>query len=155
MYYYLLFLVGSSVLYFSKNIIKNNYQLIKIRKINFKSLKFILRIFIQLFYISFIQKIAKNIQKIDKNSYELSYIINNKLYKLKLKIQKGPSPILQIINNDDDDITYKILPYLGPDYNFNGIKYTPRDFDTQELTFNLINGKTMTFKKNDIIELKY
>ena len=34
MYYYLLFLVGSSVLYFSKNIIKNNYQLIKIRKIN-------------------------------------------------------------------------------------------------------------------------
>ena len=114
-----------------------------------------MRIFIQLFYISFIQKITKNIQKIDKNSYELSYIINNKLYKLKLKIQKGPSPILQIINNDDDDITYKILPYLGPDYNLNGIKYTPRDFDTQELTYNLINGKTMTFKKNDIIELKY
>ena len=67
MYSYLILILGSSLLYFSRNIIKNNYQLVKFRKINFKFLGICVKIFLRIIYISILQKFSKNLNKIKKN----------------------------------------------------------------------------------------
>ena len=154
MYSYLILILGSSLLYFSRNIIKNNYQLVKFRKINFKFLGICVKIFLRIIYISILQKFSKNLNKIKKNTYELSYSVNGKFFKYRFKLEKGPSKVLQIIDNNNNDVTLKIFPYLGPQYDFHQHKYTPKDFNYSELSFNLFNGKELTFKENEIIELK-
>lgn len=154
MYSYLILFLGSSLLYFSRNVIKNNYQLVKFRKISFKSLRIFIKIFFKVIYISLLQKFSKNLIKINKNTYELSYSVNGKFFKYRFKIEKGPSKILQIIDNNNNDVTSKIFPYLGPQYDFHQNKYTPKDFNHSELTFNLFDGHELTFNENDIIELK-
>ena len=45
-----------------------------------------------------------------------------KLFKYRFKIQRGPSKILQIINTNHIDVTSKIAPYAGPQYDFHMIK---------------------------------
>ena len=154
MYSYLILILGSSLLYFSRNIIRNNYQLVKFRKINFKSLKILIQLFLKVIYILIIQKFSKNLNKIKKNTYDLSYSVNGKLFKYRFKIEKGPPKILQIIDHNNNDVTSKIAPYSGPLGNFHQIQYTPADFKAIELTFNLFNGEVLTFKENEIIELK-
>ena len=47
MYSYLILILGGSVLYFSRNIIRNNFQLIKFRKINFKFFKICIKLFLK------------------------------------------------------------------------------------------------------------
>jgi len=113
------------------------------------------KIFFKVVYISIIQKFSKNIIKIKKNTYELTYSVNSKIFKYRFGIKKGPLKILQIIDYNNNDVTSKITPYSGPQYDFHMIKYTPADFNHLELTFNLFNGKVLTFKENDIIELKF
>jgi len=154
MYSYLILILGSSLLYFSRNIIKNNYKLVKFRKINFKSLKIFIQLFLKVIYILIIQKFSKNLNKIKKNTYELTYSVNGKIFKYRFKIEKGPSKILQIIDNNNNDVTSEIIPYSGPMNDFHMTNYTPKDFNQIELTFNLFNGKELTFKENEIIELK-
>ena len=154
MYGYLLLLIGSSFLYCSRNIIIKNYQLVKFKTPKLKVLRLSFKIVLRVIYISIIQKLNKNIKKISKNKYELTYSINGLIYKYRFKITRGPSKILQVIDDKNNDVTQNIVSYAGPSYNFHNIKYTPEDFNKNELTFNLHNGNSLTFGKNQIIELK-
>ena len=52
-----------------------------------------LKLILYSLYISFIQKINNNVRKIDRKTYEISYVINGKLYKMISHVQFGPSPI--------------------------------------------------------------
>ena len=60
-----------------------------------------------------------------KNKYEITYAINDKIYKIRSNFKKGPCPILKISNENNVDITYDILPYLGPNYDWHNNKFYP------------------------------
>jgi len=100
--------------------------------IHFISIKTI----IQATYINFLQYINNSVLKVDKNTYEVSYVIEGKIYRMIVKPLKGPSPILQI-NDGIEDITDIVLPYLGPNYNWHYTKFSPEFFDKKSLITHL------------------
>ena len=96
---------------------------------------------------SFFQKINGNIVKISKNKYILSYVIAGNYYKTILPLRRGPSPILQILDSNSNDITNDILPYSGLDNSFkHTLDLKPIDLGYEELIINMSNGECRTIK---------
>lgn len=93
------------------------------------------------------------VSKLGKNKYEIKYIIGNRMYKFHIKKSRGPSSILQIIDENYNDVTKLVKPYLGPNNNFHNIKYTPESLNFDELVFQMTTGDELTFKNSQIIEL--
>lgn len=110
--------------------------------------------FFKVMYVNFIQYMNNSVRIVGKNTYEISYIINGKLYKMIVNVQRGPSPVLQISDENLEDITDEILPYLGPSNNWHERKFCSIDFDKKSLTFELSNGEERTFEEEEIIDLK-
>jgi hypothetical protein len=124
----------------SKN--KNKYKIIiQSLIIVFKVLK-----------VSIIQKMYNNVSLLNKNTYIIQYVIAGKLYKNVIIPYRGPCPILQISNENDDDLTDVIMPYSGNCYDFQMLK--PSFFSCDKLIFQLNSGDEIIFEKNEIIKLK-
>lgn len=104
------------------------------------------------FYLHLIQYLTDNVKKIDKNVYEITYIINGKVYKMRVKPTRGPSMYEKVINDKHENITDEVLAYFGPHYN-NLVKLTPRNFNSQTLSFYCINGEHVTFESDEKISL--
>ena len=104
-------------------------------------------------YIVLCQKLNKTVVKIDKHSYEVTYVINGIQYIMHIQVKKGPKTLIQALDKDDNDITDVLQSYLGPMENFHGYPYTPEFFGTSEITISLSTGEELTFKNNDVITL--
>lgn len=103
-------------------------------------------------YISMFQLCNKSVVKITKNKYELTYMLNNNVYKMLITTTIGPQPkIIQALNEVDHDITETLIPYLGPTGNFHGLRYKPADFNIKILTLNMSDARELTFSENDEI----
>lgn len=111
-----------------------------------KKIWFIIKIFFQTFYTIIYQRINNNVKKIDTKTYEISYVINNKLYKMIVVPKRGPAPILQVSDENDNNITSYILPYMGPEYDWHGKKLKPRFFGVKFMAFQLDNGTEYTIE---------
>jgi hypothetical protein len=107
-----------------------------------------IKLILQVMYISLLQKMNKSIKKLDKRTYEVTYVINGRMYKMVAKPTPGPIPILQIIDEESNDVTDKVLPYMGPTYDWHGNKLSPEFFGAKTLTFELYNGTEYTFKSS-------
>ena len=105
-------------------------------------------------YLTIFQILNKSIVKISKNTYELTYMLNDNTYKILIKTNIGPQPkIIQALDENDNDITENLRFYFGPTGTFHGIKYTPRDFSIKTLTLNMSDTRELTFDQNDEIIL--
>jgi hypothetical protein len=105
-------------------------------------------------YINVCQKLNKSIRRIDKNTYEISYVVNGILYKMIVKPTKGPKCIIEAVDENDNDITQEFMSYFGPMENFHGNHTTPRFFSKQKITLSLITGDELTFDENEIMQFK-
>ena len=110
-----------------------------------------LKLICQAIYISFIQYMNNSVKHIDSKTSELTYVINGKMYKMIIIPKRGPSPILQISNNLQNDVTDQILQYMGPQYDWHGNRFTPEFFGYSSLTFELGDGTEYTYKTNDCL----
>ena len=110
-----------------------------------------LKLIFQAIWISFLQYMNKTVRNIGKNKYEITYVVEGKLYKLVVNVTRGPSPVLQVINESNDDITSTIMPYIGPDYNWHNSQFTPSFFNCESLTFELADGTEYTVNKNRLL----
>lgn len=108
----------------------------------------------QAFYISLIQYLNNSVKKINRNSYEISYVINGKMYKMIVTPLRGPAPILQISNENQVDLTDEILPYLGPNYNWHHRQFYPHFFNSKTLIFELSDGTERTFSEEDHVKIE-
>jgi len=105
---------------------------------------------IEAFYINLLQYLNKSILK-QNNKYILTYVINGKVYKMVIVIKKGPSTILLISDENNNDVTNSIIPYFGPNDNWHHSTFTPSFFHKKELTFQLYDGTEKTYNENEII----
>jgi len=105
----------------------------------------------QALYLSFRQSFNNHIIKIDKNNYILTYIINGKMYKNYIKVKRGPSPIIQISNESSEDITSEILEYLGPNYDWNKSKITPKLLGHKKIIFECTDSEEKIYIEEDIL----
>lgn len=90
-------------------------------------------------------------RQISKNSYDVVYYLNNKLYKMRVKLKRGPAPVLMITTEENIDITNNVLEYAGPEYNFHGVPITPSFFGANRLIMEMADGTTHVFDKTTFI----
>ena len=74
------------------------------------------------------------------------------MYKLVVNVTRGPSPVLQVINDTNDDVTTQITPYLGPSYNWHNCTFTPEFFGYENLTFELADGTEYSVQNKKVIK---
>lgn len=91
-------------------------------------------------YVSFSAYLHNNVRQVSRDTYEVSYVIRGRLYKMQITPIRGPSPVIAITNQNGEDVSHKILPYYGPRYDWHNRFFTPSDFDEEELTFDLKDG---------------
>jgi len=87
-----------------------------------------------------------------KNTYVLNYTLNGKQYGIMLKEVKGPQRISRI-THDGEDVTDRVLYWMGPERNFHNLEYTPRDIGLGELQIEFIDGETLTIQRTETIVL--
>ncbi len=75
-------------------------------------------------------------------------MINNKMYKMHVRTIRGPSPIIEVRNHEDQDVTEAVNTYLGP--SCSGQHHIEIDLcsllKTEQLTFELSDGSTKIVK---------
>ncbi len=97
-------------------------------------------------YIAFLQYMNTSVYKLDRKTFELSYVINGKLYKMVVIQKRGPTPVLQVSNDLQTDVTDQVLPYMGPQHDWHGTRFSPEFFGHQSLTFELSDGTEHTYE---------
>jgi hypothetical protein len=105
------------------------------------------------FYQQLLQYLNNSVKKIDKNTYEVSYIINGKSYKMVVKPVRGPIPILCVVNENCIDVTDEIIQYLGPKNDWSGFNFYPDFFKYKKLEIQLSNGDVKVFNHSETIIL--
>lgn len=105
------------------------------------------------FWISTLQYLNNSIVQIDKKTYEVTYVISGKTYKMLVKPIRGPRKVLLVSDEKQEDVSYKIFPYLGPEENFHNKKFTPKFFKKKELIFELFSGEEKVFQENETIDI--
>ena len=98
------------------------------------------------------QKYNTSVKRIDNTKlYELTYVINNKLYKQVINPQRGPNPIVSITDEDGLELFEIIIPYVGPRYDWHRSDLTPKFFGYKTLKFVMLNGDTYTFNSKTLL----
>ena len=117
---------------------------------NFKIIYVSLKLIAKASYISFIQYMNNSVTPIQGGkSYEITYVINGKMYKLIVTPTRGPAPIMQISNDNGEDVTDIVLPYMGPQYDWHYREFAPKFFGYKSLTFELADGSEQTYEDSD------
>ena len=104
------------------------------------------------FYLQTLQYLTNTVVKIDKNNYEISYIINGKIYKMVVKPERGPLNYYKILNDKNENIIEEISQYFGPHYK-NQVKLTPSFFKTSNIKLVLFDDSEQIFENDEQIIL--
>jgi len=113
----------------------------------------IVKIFMKYMYLKLLQNMYITVSHLYKNTYEVQYILHDKIYKIRTHVKRGPSKIIQILDHLDDDVTEDVRSYLGPNEDFHGQFICPHDIGYENLYIFLRNGDTLSFKENDVIRI--
>ena len=86
-----------------------------------------------------------------KNIYTVDYYYNNQLYKILIRIKKGPRKIIKVEDENHTDITNIITPYLGPNENTHDVLICPKQLGYNLLYFYTRNNNILKFENMDNI----
>jgi hypothetical protein len=107
----------------------------------------------KMYWLQFLQWLNSNIKHIDRKTIEITYTINGKVHALLVNVHRGPPKVIMVCDEDDEDVTDEIVKYMGPNEDWHNRKYSPDFWNKNSLTFELMNGETVTFQRNDPITL--
>ena len=97
---------------------------------------------------TFIQKLNNRLVAVDPSGkFVLTYVIKGRMYRMLIEPPKGPCPVLQIINDSEEDVTDIVRPFMGPKYDWYGEKPPLIDMGYSSLTIINGEGEEQTFKK--------
>lgn len=98
------------------------------------------------------QKYFNNVIQVTDDTYKISYVIDNKLYHLMTK--KKQNPIICILDENINNVTDAILPYMGVGYDGNSNGFTPSLLNYKKLTFITECGDEISFNENQTVSIK-
>ena len=129
-------------------------QLVKSRYKNVFMIMYISCVIIaKMYWLRFLQWLNNSIVPIGKDKFTLSYVINNKTYTILIHKRKGPSRVMIVYDEQTNDVTELIAPYLGPNEDFHQDKFTPAFWHRDKLIFEIADGTRLTFDRDDIISV--
>lgn len=112
-----------------------------------------IRILFKYLYLTFLQKVYISVVHVQRNTYEIQYVLHDQLYKIRTKTRRGPPRIVGILDHHGDDIAGEVVPYLGPNDDFHGQTIRPCDIGYEEIHIMLRNGVEKIFKTDEYIQL--
>jgi len=72
-------------------------------------------------YSDLLNKITNNNANIvGRHVYQVDYTLNSRSYSMLVTPTRGPTPISNITNQNGENITDQILPFMGPKYDWHG-----------------------------------
>lgn len=99
-----------------------------------------------------------NIIHLSNGNMVICYNRRGKEYKILLEDElvkkhiNSPSSILMVYDEDSNDVSDDVIPYMGWKNDFHKLKYTPTMLGYKSLSFELTSGTMLVFKENEIIE---
>ena len=90
-----------------------------------------------------------SVRRIGRNKFLVTYVIKGRSYSMIVMPKRGPTPVIQVINDKEEDVTTDVVPYMGPRYDWHHdfIEFKTL-FDSDELTFNMSSGNSVTTKNS-------
>lgn len=99
--------------------------------------------------------LSMHVQQVEKNMYDITYALYWNTYKIRIHKTPGRCPYKQFVNEDTgEDVTTLLLQYVGPDYNFHGLLYTPSMFHINNLRVIYQNDNSVLLAKDDLITIQ-
>jgi len=107
----------------------------------------------KMYWINFLHWANNSIEHIDHRTSIVSYVLNGKLYRMVVNAKRGPVPVLMVRDDENNDVSDDILPFMGPGQDWHGQEYTPSFWQLNSLTFELTSGENRTFGRYEKIEI--
>jgi len=98
-------------------------------------------------YLSILQYFNKTLIQKDKNTFELSYTVCGNVYKMIIRVKRGPRKLIYAYDQDSKDVTETLQMYLGPNDDFHHAKFTPDYFGYESITVNLSDGEEKIYTR--------
>lgn len=92
-------------------------------------------------------------EKFNKKYLKISYKYNDKSYFYLLKVPRGVTPLKSIQDEDGNDVSEVITPYLGPNLDCHNVSICPLDFGYKSVKVTTIFDRVVTFDENDQFSL--
>ena len=103
--------------------------------------KSLLNLFAKTCVYMFFQRFShKNVKRISKNTYNISFTIGGNLYTLQIKCKGGPSNVIQIIDDQDNDITDILSPFINFSENVDIVIPNLESLGYKSATYNMATG---------------
>lgn len=100
-----------------------------------------------------LKKYFSNVRYIDHGLHEITYHIGGNEYKMIVHTQQDPSNLLMVTDGMGQDVTNKVVPYLGPNEDWHHSLFTPCALNFEQLTFQFLDGPDQTFRGAEVIQL--
>jgi hypothetical protein len=107
----------------------------------------------KMYWMNFIQWTNYSLEVLNKKDISISYVLNGKLYKILIKAKKGPNLVLLVTDENNEDITDTVLPYLGPNNDWHHNTFKPNFWNKKFMCFELSSGEMKSFQEHDAIVL--
>lgn len=107
----------------------------------------------KMFWLKLLQWANNSIEHREDKTVVLSYVYKGKIHKVVSDCGRGPSKILLVFDENEDDVGHIVLPYLGPNQDWHGRKFQPSFWKRERLTFELCSGDQKTFEKDQVIDI--
>lgn len=107
----------------------------------------------KMYWINFLQWANNTIEYVDNKHVCITYVLQGRMYKMVVKLRKGPSDILLVTDEDSNDVTDMVLPYLGPQGDWHGKEFKPEFWKKRMLNFELSSGEQETFLENEVVKV--
>ena len=97
----------------------------------------------------------KTVYRVSPHCLCIEYEYCGNKYKLHTKFKRGPNKkrIKFVQNENSEDVSEKVEPYMGPNEDFHGIQYTCKDFNFEYLKFFTTEEDYQEFRNDEIIVL--
>lgn len=107
---------------------------------------------LKMYWIMFLQWVNSSVMHSrDKKTFELTYVVKGRMYKIFLTPSRIPFPFLLVTDENHDDMTDVILQYYGSSFDWHKTEFTPAFWGKKSLTFEMTNGETKSFSEGECL----
>uniref|UniRef100_A0A6C0EQH5 Uncharacterized protein n=1 Tax=viral metagenome TaxID=1070528 RepID=A0A6C0EQH5_9ZZZZ len=108
----------------------------------------------KMYWINFLQWANNTIHHRDKHTVEISYMHKGRMYTISITPHRGPPSVLLVTDENWEDVSDEVLPFLGAGEDWHGNEFTPSYWGKETLTFEMAMDGSKTFSKDEVIKLK-
>lgn len=90
-------------------------------------------------------------EKFNRDYIKISYHYKDKSYFYLLKVKRGVTPLVSIVDEKGEDVMDALMPYLGPNLDCHNTPLSPKDFGYEKITVTTVMDETVVFEENDLI----